>query len=286
MNDRPFFWFLLNEPPQPDLFQEFKEFGISYSGIAINAKAYARTKIEVLKINRQNYKIPIALYWNYDVDIEPNLIDYVDKNIYEYNPEKIKKDFPDNNSLMRFEINLPTSSLIDGLVNQMSDYFLFKGLNPSIEVIVDFDPAIIKILPDFFVLMMKLGVQNFMVRYSIFNGNLINDCLSRLQDEFKMLNKSEPDSFDEWRNEIDELDRTIIESIRKRIQVVSKMGEFKKQNNMPLFEADRWNEILKSRKDLALSLGVDEELTGKIFESIHLTAIKQMLQIIMKKQNK
>ena len=56
------------------------------------------------------------------------------------------------------------------------------------------------------------------------------------------------------------------------------MGAYKSEHEMPLFEAGRWQEILQSRKKIAKTKNVDEELISNIFEAIHLSALKKMLE--------
>ena len=51
---------------------------------------------------------------------------------------------------------------------------------------------------------------------------------------------------DEIRDNIDDVDKEIIDIISKRIQLVEKIGEFKKEQDLTTFQVDRWNEIFKS----------------------------------------
>ena len=46
------------------------------------------------------------------------------------------------------------------------------------------------------------------------------------------------------REGIDDVDKEIVDIISKRIELVKKIGEFKKEQDLTTFQVDRWNESL------------------------------------------
>ena len=52
------------------------------------------------------------------------------------------------------------------------------------------------------------------------------------------------------RNEIDDIDKQIVELIEKRMKASVKVGEVKKENNIPIFDAKRENEVIEKKIEL------------------------------------
>ena len=52
------------------------------------------------------------------------------------------------------------------------------------------------------------------------------------------------------REQIDQADQEILEAIAKRLDLVEQIGEFKRENNVAIFQISRWKEIFKSRQRL------------------------------------
>jgi len=70
------------------------------------------------------------------------------------------------------------------------------------------------------------------------------------------------------RNEIDYLDKEIIRAIQKRFLIVSKISEFKKQNQLEIVDDQRTKEVLQNNCRFAESMGVDPDLIEKVFNQI------------------
>jgi len=80
------------------------------------------------------------------------------------------------------------------------------------------------------------------------------------------------------------VDKEIIDVISKRIELVEKIGEFKKEQDLTTFQVDRWNEIFKSRLDWALEKGLDKDFIEDLYKVIHLGSINVQNKIINKKK--
>lgn len=106
---------------------------------------------------------------------------------------------------------------------------------------------------------------------------LINGLKLRSED-------SENESFkiflEEMRDQIDEADRDIIDAIARRMNLVEKIGEFKKDNNVTIFQVDRWNEIYRSRADWGQNLKLDREFVEETYKLIHIASIKRQTEVL------
>jgi len=69
---------------------------------------------------------------------------------------------------------------------------------------------------------------------------------------------------DSFRKQIDEIDGQIVNLLAKRMQVVEKVGKYKKENNLPPLDKRRWQEVIKTKKGFI----------KKIWEIIHEEALK------------
>ena len=109
---------------------------------------------------------------------------------------------------------------------------------------------------------------------SIMNNLVLRDTKLR-DEEFKgrLLN---------FRNQIDNFDTKIIELLDNRKQVVEHIANFKNENKLTIFQIDRWFEILNTRKENAILLGVDEQMVEEIFALIHKYSILTQTKIMRK----
>ncbi len=71
------------------------------------------------------------------------------------------------------------------------------------------------------------------------------------------------------RAETDHIDRLMIETLRDRFLVVSKIGKIKKIKNLSPLNKARWQEVLVSRLAWAEELGVDKDFIKKVLDLIH-----------------
>jgi chorismate mutase len=77
----------------------------------------------------------------------------------------------------------------------------------------------------------------------------------------------------ELRNQIDLIDKTLIDLAKKRMNVIKEVGNYKKQQNIPPLDAKRWDEVMKSRIEQGKKCGLSEKLIKSIFEAIHEEAL-------------
>ena len=82
------------------------------------------------------------------------------------------------------------------------------------------------------------------------------------------------------RSQIDELDKNLMDLLSKRFPICREIGTFKKEHNMTVLQAGRYNEILEKRGAQASLCGMDPEFAAHVFELIHEESVRQQLKIV------
>jgi chorismate mutase len=70
----------------------------------------------------------------------------------------------------------------------------------------------------------------------------------------------------------------LIETLAKRMQVSKEIGEYKRQNNMPIVQTGRYNDVIQNRLELAEQLGLSEQLVKQIYQLIHEESVNIQLK--------
>ena len=84
------------------------------------------------------------------------------------------------------------------------------------------------------------------------------------------------------RKQIDELDNQIMDILAKRMRVCREIGHYKKEHNMTVLQASRYNEILSKRGVQGSLCGMGPDFVAKVFENIHEESVRQQIEIINK----
>ena len=82
------------------------------------------------------------------------------------------------------------------------------------------------------------------------------------------------------RKQIDELDNQLMELLAKRMRVCREIGNYKKEHNMTVLQANRYNEILNKRGAQGSLLGMGPEFVARVFENVHEESVRQQIEII------
>lgn len=82
---------------------------------------------------------------------------------------------------------------------------------------------------------------------------------------------------DALRNDIDHIDSEILDLLAKRMEISTKIGEYKKAHNMMVFQLGRHDTIMKERTDAGEKLGLPKEFVSKIMSAIHEESVKRQL---------
>jgi len=98
---------------------------------------------------------------------------------------------------------------------------------------------------------------------------------SSTNDEFR--NKLE-----ELRFEIDKIDAELIKQLSNRMQVIDRIGHYKKENNVTILQIKRWNNIVKESIELGEKLGLSREFLLKLLRMLHEESIRKQTEIFNK----
>jgi len=110
------------------------------------------------------------------------------------------------------------------------------------------------------------------------------DALEHLLSNLKMRDSSFRNTFsinrlEEVRHQIDNADQEILEAIARRMRLVEEVGHYKKENNVAIFQLERWKEIFKSRPEWGDAMHLDKEFVLDIYRQIHQASIKSQTEI-------
>lgn len=92
--------------------------------------------------------------------------------------------------------------------------------------------------------------------------------------------KQSTESLTILRRQIDELDNSLLELLSKRMRVSKEIGTYKKEHNMPILQAQRYDEILKNRIAQAEKMDMSGEFMKTVLIAIHEESIRQQMLIM------
>lgn len=93
-------------------------------------------------------------------------------------------------------------------------------------------------------------------------------------------NREFRENLNELRNQIDVIDREILNLLSERMHVSEKIGQYKKQNNISIYQPERWNSIIEQAVKKAEGLGLSTEFVGKFFTVVHEESINHQAKVM------
>lgn len=87
---------------------------------------------------------------------------------------------------------------------------------------------------------------------------------------------------EDLREKIDYLDEELIEILALRKELIERIGDYKKENNVTVFQLERWNEIRNSRPEWGSTKGLSPEFIHSIYRTIHDESIRVQTEIMNK----
>lgn len=76
-------------------------------------------------------------------------------------------------------------------------------------------------------------------------------------------------NLDNLRKQVDKVDEEILKLLGKRVEIVKKIGQLKKQQGKPVFDKKRWQQILESSLKKSEDLGLSKVFVKNILQKIH-----------------
>ena len=85
------------------------------------------------------------------------------------------------------------------------------------------------------------------------------------------------------RRMIDSIDEELLEVLAKRMRLIEKIGTYKKENNITIFQPQRLSEIRETRTEFGEKLHLEEEFIRKILKDLHDESIRFQTEILYRK---
>ena len=82
------------------------------------------------------------------------------------------------------------------------------------------------------------------------------------------------DTLENWRKQIDALDRELLQILSHRMDIVKKIGAYKKKNRIPPLDEKRWKEVLDSQLSRANIFHLSKDFVLKFYNAIHEYALE------------
>lgn len=82
-----------------------------------------------------------------------------------------------------------------------------------------------------------------------------------------------PQNLENLRLEIDQIDYQLLKLLKKRMDCAKQIGKIKMDNDLALFQPERWNKLLAERQLWAEELGIRDAFTSDLFKTIHAESI-------------
>lgn len=85
---------------------------------------------------------------------------------------------------------------------------------------------------------------------------------------------------DTLRQQIDNVDREILEALAARVHLVNKIGDYKKDNNVTAFQAERWIKVFQTRPEWGEALKLHKPFVESLLKLIHDESIRIQTKIL------
>ena len=125
------------------------------------------------------------------------------------------------------------------------------------------------------------------VAWSDAKQQLTPDALSALLDAIKWrAGESSSETFQialmGLREQIDSLDREILQLLAERMNVAENIGRIKRENDVRILQEARWEDIMERALTSSSSLGLSEEFLHTLLDAIHIESIDRQKKVMQK----
>ena len=87
-------------------------------------------------------------------------------------------------------------------------------------------------------------------------------------------------TLEELRDLIDVYDTELLDIFENRMQIVDKIGQYKKENDITVLQRSRWDEIFNKRTAQGKKKGLSEDFIIKVFRALHQESINRQVKIM------
>lgn len=88
------------------------------------------------------------------------------------------------------------------------------------------------------------------------------------------------ENIDHLRAKIDVIDENILYALGSRMNVSRQIGEYKKENNIAIIQAARWDKVLSKVVEKGSDYGLTEKFLKDVFAAIHEASVEVQNEII------
>lgn len=140
-----------------------------------------------------------------------------------------------------------------------------------------------------------MGMEGLMLESHIDPSCALSDAAQQLTpaDLAKLLdrlvirheNANNPDfesQLDVLRNRIDAIDTELLETLSSRVDIVKKIGQYKKDNNVTALQINRWTKLMEDRVNIGKKLELNENFVKTLFQLIHEDSVRMQTEIMDK----
>lgn len=87
------------------------------------------------------------------------------------------------------------------------------------------------------------------------------------------------------RRMVDSIDEELLEVIAKRMRLIERIGNYKRENNITIFQPQRLSEIRSTRTEFGQKLNLEEEFIRKILKDLHDESIRFQTDMLYREHN-
>jgi chorismate mutase len=140
---------------------------------------------------------------------------------------------------------------------------------------------------------LDLSMNGLMIETHIDPGAALSDAAQQISPETlgQLLNRLQvrktngggpalQEPLESLRQQSNVIDHELLEILARRMEVVKKIGEYKKARNMAILQVKRWEQVLEDRVMKGGQFGMEEGFIKDIYEILHNYAIKLQSAII------
>lgn len=84
------------------------------------------------------------------------------------------------------------------------------------------------------------------------------------------------------REQIDSIDKQMLELLSQRMNVVEDIGKYKSKNEVTILQLRRWEKIISTRIKLGKKLGLTEDFVKKLLQLVHKESIQRQTEVMNK----
>lgn len=88
------------------------------------------------------------------------------------------------------------------------------------------------------------------------------------------------ESLESLRFQMDQVDEDLLEHVRQRMDLAQKIAQYKKLHNITIYQKERWEEIRKTRTQIAQKMNLSESFIRPYLDALHQESIRQQTEIM------